>query len=172
MEKKGFRLGKRPRPPQQKSSAFGWQLKKFTLTVYVWVSSIMIRHFSVKIGLLSISLFHGGDWSCQSDPASLSLGQIKLLYEEVHLSEQDSGSVQALYTTAGLGPLPCLLFAVIAICRLSNGVRCLEYIFFRNARDGDMAAKGSFGRQKCFLCGEAYLISGFWAFLLFPSVHL
>lgn len=93
MEKKDFRLGKRSRHPQQKSFVFGWKLKKFTQTVYVWVSSIMIRHFSVKIGLLSISIFLGGDWSCQSDPASLFLGQIKLLYKEAHLSEQDSGSV-------------------------------------------------------------------------------
>lgn len=53
----------------------------------------MIRHFSVKNGLLSTSIFHGGDWSCQSDPASLSLGQIKLLYKEAHLSEQNSCSV-------------------------------------------------------------------------------
>lgn len=94
MEKKGFHLGKRPRPPQQKSFVFGWKLKKFAQTVYVWVSSIMIRHFSVKIGLLSISIFHGGGWSYQSDTASLFLGQIKLLYKEAHLSEQDSGSVQ------------------------------------------------------------------------------
>lgn len=31
--------------------------------------------------------------------------------------------------------------------------------FFLNARERDMAAKGSFGRQKCVLCHEAYLIS-------------
>lgn len=104
MAKKGFRLGKRPRPPQQKSFVVGWKLKKFTQTVYVWVSSIMIKHFSVKIGLLYI--FHAGDQSCQSDPASLFLGQIKLLYEEAHLSEQDSGSVHHN------GAWPTALFAI------------------------------------------------------------
>lgn len=37
--------------------------------------------------------FHGEDWSCQTDPASLFLGQVKLLHKEVHLFEQDSDSV-------------------------------------------------------------------------------
>lgn len=68
---------------------------------------------------------------------------------------------RAPYTTTGLGPLPCLLHAIIEISKLPNGVRGLEYIFFPNAREGDVAAKGSFGREKCLLCNEAYLISGF-----------
>lgn len=93
VEKKGFHLGKRPRPPQQWSFVFGWNLKKFTRTVYVWVYSIIIGHFSIKIALLSISIFHGEDWSYQLDPPSHFQGQVKLLHEEAHFSEQESGSV-------------------------------------------------------------------------------
>lgn len=67
---------------------------------------------------------------------------------------------QALCTTVGLGPLPCFC-AIIEICKLPNGLRCLGYIFFLNSRGGDMAVKGLFGRQKCVLCHEAYIFSGF-----------
>lgn len=164
VEKKGFHLGKRPRPPKQQSFEFGWNLKKFTQTVYVWVYSIIIGHFSVKIALLSI--FHGEDWSYQSDPlsgAKLSSCMKRLIC----LSRS-----QALCTTVGLGPLPCLFCAVIEICKLPNGLRCLGYVFFLNSRGADMAVKGLFGRQKCVLCYEAYIFSGFWAFILFSSVHL
>lgn len=98
----------------------------------------------------------------ETDPASLT----QLLSRWAKLSSCTKRLIclsrtHALYTTVGLGPLPCLLRAVIEICKLPNGVRCLGHVFFLNAREGDMAVKRSFGRQNVFLCNEAYLISGF-----------
>lgn len=54
----------------------------------------------------------------------------------------------------------------------AKGVRCSGCVFFLNARREDMAGEAALGRQKCFFCSEAYLISDFRAFILFPSVHL
>lgn len=115
----------------------------------------MICYFSVKIALLSISME-------KIDPAS----QTQLLSSWAKLSSCTKkficlSRIQTLCTTVGLGPLPCLFRAIIDICKLPTGLRCLGYIFFLNAREGDMAAKGLFGRQKCILSNEACLFFGF-----------
>ena len=87
---------------------------------------------------------------------------------EVQLYEKGSGSARCHKTWA----LSCLFWAAVEIFRLHKGVRCSGCVFFLNAMREDMVGEAALGRQKCFLCSEAYLISDFRAFILFPSVHL
>lgn len=115
----------------------------------------MLGNFSVKIAVLSISME-------KTDPAS----QTQLPSSSAELSSCTKrficlSRIQTLCTTVGLGPLPYLFCAIIDICKLPTGLRCLWYVFFLNTREGDMAVKGLFGRQKCILCYEACLFSGF-----------